>query len=137
MLLNLAKTLSETAHENQKYGTHDYFKYHIEGVVNSLKLHDFPEPYIIVAYLHDIVEDTECTLETIENLFGTTIASAVDCITKRSIETRDEYLKRCASNHISRIVKFHDASFNATNCFKNKNKEKYAYYLGSISKLIG
>ena len=51
MLLNLAKTLSETAHENQKYGTQDYFKYHIEGVVNSLKLHDFPESYIMSSSL--------------------------------------------------------------------------------------
>lgn len=40
-LVQLACVMSQTFHSNQKYGTEDYFKYHVEGVVNSLRLHNF------------------------------------------------------------------------------------------------
>jgi guanosine-3',5'-bis(diphosphate) 3'-pyrophosphohydrolase len=39
---------------------------------------------IVAALLHDVVEDTEFTLEDIENLFGPKIASIVDGLTKIS-----------------------------------------------------
>lgn len=134
-LLVLAKVLSETFHQHQKYGTADYFHYHVSGVVNSLKLHNLPDEYLIVGYLHDIVEDTTVSLNTISDLFGECIGEAVSSITKHDDETRENYLVRCSSNKIARIVKLHDAMFNATNCFKNKNKSKYNYYLNTISLL--
>ena len=129
----LAQTLSSTSHIGQRYGTENYFDYHICGVVESLMIHDLSEEFIIVGYLHDIVEDTSVTLDTIENLFDKTVRDAVDAITKRKEESRTDYLARCSSNKIARIVKLYDASFNAVNCFKNKNK--FTYYLQTISKL--
>ena len=134
-LVQLAKVMSETFHSNQKYGIEDYFKYHIEGVVNSLKLHNFCDDYVIVGYLHDLAEDTSISLDTIYNLFGKTIGDAVKAITKIKDEPRAVYLSRCASNPIARMVKLHDALFNATNCHKNKNKVKVNYYLDTISLL--
>lgn len=136
-LVVLAKTLSKTFHRNQKYGLEDYFKYHIKGVVKSLKLHNYTDNYIIVAYLHDIVEDTSVSLETVRNLFGPVIATAVASLTKRENEPREMYITRCASNPIARVVKLHDAMFNANNCLKNKNKQKYNEYISNtISKLL-
>ena len=131
----LAQTLSSTSHIGQRYGTEDYFDYHICGVVESLKIHDLSEEFIIVGYLHDIVEDTSVSLDTIQNLFGEEIKAAVAAITKRENESRDDYLARCSKNPIARFVKLHDALFNASNCFKNKNKENFAKYLHTISKL--
>ena len=131
----LAQTLSSTSHAGQRYGIENYFDYHICGVVESLKIHDLPEEFLIVGYLHDIVEDTTVTLDTIENLFDTTIRDAVDAITKRKDESRPDYLIRCTTNKIARLVKLHDAMFNATNCHKNKNDNKFSYYLQTISKL--
>lgn len=136
-LLELARTLSQTYHTDQKYGQEDYFAYHITGVVNSLKLHNYSENFLIVAYLHDIVEDTEVSLDTIKNLFGVNIANAVDAITKRDGEARPDYLARCSKNNIARMVKLHDAMFNANNCAKNKNKQKYNEYISeTIAKLL-
>lgn len=136
-LIKLAKTLSKTSHKGQRYGQlNDYFKYHVKGVVRSLKLYKFSEEYLIVAYLHDVVEDTNINLATIENLFGSKIANAVDAITKRTDEPREDYIKRCRRNHIARIVKLHDAMFNANNCAKNKNKHKFNEYISqTISQL--
>ena len=48
---------------------------------------------------------------------------------------RADYLARCSTNKIARLVKLHDAMFNATNCHKNKNENKFTYYLQTISKL--
>lgn len=133
--VHLAETLAEEAHDGQMYGGDTYFKKHITGVALSLAAHGLPEEYVIVANLHDIVEDTSVTLETIYNLFGKVVGDAVDAITKRENEDRPTYLARCASNKIARLVKIHDAMFNATSCHKNKNKAKFNYYLQTIAAL--
>ena len=133
--VKLAKKLSKTFHKGQTYGLYDYFEYHITGVVNLLKVHNMPAKFIIVAYLHDIVEDTKIDISTVKNLFGKEIADAVDAMTKRKNESRKEYITRCAANKIARFVKLQDAVFNASNCFKNKNTNQYNYYMDTIASL--
>ncbi len=58
-----------------------YFSHPIEvaGILTDLKL---DESSIITALLHDLVEDTDTTLEEIERMFGKGIASLVDGVTK-------------------------------------------------------
>lgn len=133
--VKLAKKLSKTFHKGQTYGLYDYFEYHITGVVNLLKVHNMPAKFIIVAYLHDIVEDTKIDISTVKNLFGKEIADAVDAMTKRKNESRKEYITRCAANKIARFVKLQDAVFNASNCFKNKNSNQFNYYMDTIALL--
>jgi len=130
--VELAETLSKESHKGQKYGPHDYFEYHIKGVVNSLIEHQFSEIYIITALLHDSVEDTPLTLDKIESLFGKEIRDAVDALTKREDETREEYLLRCGLNPIARVVKLHDAAFNAHNSHKDNNHSRVDYYLQTM-----
>ncbi len=134
-LVRLAETISKTYHAGQKYGTKDYFKYHVTGVVNLIKLHNLSDTHIIVGYLHDVVEDTPIKIETIYDLFGSTIGDAVKAITKVKGVSRVEYLENCAKNKIARVVKFHDACFNAANCSKNKNNQRYNEYLETIALL--
>ena len=133
--VKLAKKLSKTFHKGQTYGLYDYFEYHINGVVNLLKVHNMSSKFIIVAYLHDIVEDTKIDISTVKNLFGKEIADAVDAMTKRKNESRKEYITRCAANKIARFVKLQDAVFNASNCFKNKNSNQFNYYMDTIASL--
>ncbi|UAB21385.1 HD domain-containing protein [Acinetobacter baumannii] len=125
--VELAEKLSKESHQGQKYGSHDYFDYHIKGVVNSLIEHQFSEVYIITALLHDSVEDTPLTLDKIESLFGKEVRDAVDALTKRETETREEYLIRCGLNPIARVVKLHDAAFNAHNSHKESNQSRVDY----------
>lgn len=67
-----------------------YFE-HLRSVTDIV-LKELPHPTlkkVIVAMLHDMLEDTEVDFETLKNLFGEEIAIAVDLLTKKSI---DHYL---------------------------------------------
>jgi GTP pyrophosphokinase len=67
----------------------------------------------IAAVLHDVVEDSEKTLSTIESKFGSDIRDAVDGLTKQDEESYlDEFIPRCAENAIARRVKQADIKDN-------------------------
>jgi len=69
----------------------------------------FGDPKVmVVAVLHDVVEDTNCTLGTIEAEFGVEIRQAIDAITHRKGEPNVDYWKRCAENDLAFRVKTAD-----------------------------
>lgn len=70
-------------------------------------------PVRIVALLHDIVEDTDCTLDLIRNEFGDEIANAVDAITKREDEDYLKYLLIVRTNELAAQVKYADICDNS------------------------
>lgn len=116
--------LAKEKHRGQKYSNEEYFDCHVVGVVhNVLELLDssgvskgrFRDRLIIVALLHDVVEDSDVTVEDIEEGFGSLISSAVDAISKRDGENYDDYLERVDSNALARIVKIEDIRFNLGN----------------------
>lgn len=64
-----------------------YFE-HLRSVTDIV-LKELPHPSlkkVIVAMLHDMLEDTEIDFETLCKLFGEEIATAVDLLTKKSID---------------------------------------------------
>ena len=66
-----------------------------------------------VAVLHDIIEDTDYTIENLrENGYSKEVLEAIDCLTKRDGEDYDEYLKRSMSNPIAQKVKISDLKDN-------------------------
>ncbi len=68
----------------------------------------------IVAILHDVVEDSDWTLEGLrdEEGFTTEIVAAVDCLTRRDGEPYVDYIERLKSNRIARKVKLADLEDN-------------------------
>ena len=129
--LELANNLAQHFHYGQKYGEYDYFKYHLRGVVDLLSevsLSPIEEDTIVIALLHDILEDTSCTYETIENIFGFAVADSVSILTKMDGEPIEQYLFGVCSDHTTRVVKFADSLFNYRECVKCgdlKRAEKY------------
>lgn len=65
-----------------------------------------------VAWLHDSVEDTQCSIDEIYREFGNVIANAVEAITKKQGESYQLYLERVKANPIARVVKLADLSHN-------------------------
>ena len=81
-LVNRAYVYAMKLHGKQTRESGDpYFSHPIEvaGILTDLKL---DESSIVTALLHDLVEDTDTTLDDIERLFGKDIARLVDGVTK-------------------------------------------------------
>lgn len=67
----------------------------------------------IVALLHDTIEDTNVTENyLLEQGFSRTIVDAVLGVTRKDDETYEEFIRRCALNPLSRIVKLYDLEDN-------------------------
>ncbi len=72
------------------------------------------EPYEkMAAVLHDVVEDTEITLDDLRGMdFPPEVISAIDALTKREGESRLDAAKRAAANKIALVVKLADVTDN-------------------------
>ncbi|MGH6879342.1 MAG: RelA/SpoT family protein, partial [Hypericibacter sp.] len=82
--LNRAYVFSMKAHGSQSRASGDPYFSHPLGVAEILTRMKLDGASIATALLHDTVEDTEATLEQIEQLFGKEIARLVDGVTKLS-----------------------------------------------------
>lgn len=104
--MNFAKALifATKAHGDQKRRNGGFYIIHPIRVSQEVKT----EKQKIIALLHDVVEDTEVTLENIEAEFGTEVMCAVDCLTKRKDEPHDKYISRVLTNPDAIAVKIAD-----------------------------
>jgi hypothetical protein len=106
----------------------DYIK-HPEKVASFVKTDEEKA----VAYLHDVIEDTELTLEDLSEYgFSKEVIEAVDIITKKRGEDYQSYLNSVKKNKLARAVKLADLRHNSdlTRLIKVtekdiKRKEKY------------
>jgi (p)ppGpp synthase/HD superfamily hydrolase len=71
------------------------------------------EVAMIAAVLHDVVEDTDWTLDKLrEEGFSGEVLEAVDCLTHREGESYQEFVERIRANPIARQVKIADLEDN-------------------------
>jgi (p)ppGpp synthase/HD superfamily hydrolase len=71
------------------------------------------EVEMMVALLHDVVEDTGTTLADLESQgYSSDIVAALDAVTKRPGETYEDYLPRVEASAIARKVKIADLEHN-------------------------
>ncbi len=71
------------------------------------------ETAMMAAVLHDVVEDTGWTLEQLRDAgFPEAVLAAVDCLTRRSLESYDAFIDRISQNPIARQVKIADLEDN-------------------------
>ena len=83
--LNKAYNFAIKAHENQKRDSGDPYSNHPIAVANILTELKLDSATIATGLLHDTIEDTHATYETIKNEFGQEVADLVDGVTKISI----------------------------------------------------
>ena len=82
--LNKAYLLSKKAHLNQYRGSGEEYFTHPLAVANFLVEMKLDSSTIITALLHDVVEDSEITIQNISDEFGIEISRLVDGVTKLS-----------------------------------------------------
>jgi (p)ppGpp synthase/HD superfamily hydrolase len=69
----------------------------------------------MVAVLHDVVEDTDCTFELIEDLFGKDIRSGLESVSRIEYPVKElysDFVLRSKANIIGRLVKIADLKDN-------------------------
>ena len=128
--LNLAKK----AHNGQfrKDGVTPYIKHPI-AVVKMLRSWGIKNPQVIcVAYLHDVLEDTDVTEDVLEERFSYMVSSSVAMLTKGKNESKAEYLKRLVERDydVALVVKCADRLCNTLDFITLGRIEKAKEYLG-------
>jgi (p)ppGpp synthase/HD superfamily hydrolase len=71
------------------------------------------EAEMIAAVLHDLVEDTEWTIDLLRaEGFGAEVLAAIECLTRRDDESYNEFIERARTNPIACRVKLADLEDN-------------------------
>ena len=83
--LSKAYNFAVKAHENQKRDSGDPYSNHPIAVANILTELKLDSATITTGLLHDTIEDTHATYETIKAEFGKEVADLVDGVTKISV----------------------------------------------------
>lgn len=72
------------------------------------------EETTVVALLHDVIEDTNYTLDDLRNLgFSNTVIEAVEAMTHLPEVSYEDYLRRIKRNPIAKTVKLADIRHNS------------------------
>ena len=137
----LAMEICEYAHRNQKRENGEEYANHPSRLLQSYRdlvgigpgdyfcidtdlMHKYNLPYDgvqEVCLLHDVIEDTEFTLDDVrdiyvecgfENYYDMYIKNALKCITHIKSMDYESYIKICLTNPISALVKFLDLQDN-------------------------
>lgn len=107
-ILDMAYEFAKKAHEGQKDRSGNDYITHPVWVANHLMDTNLK----VVAYLHDVVEDSDITLDEIENNFGLDIRNSIDSLTKRKDEDYLGYIERLMKDPIAKEVKIMDIRHN-------------------------
>lgn len=134
-LLKIAEEIATKAHKGQ------YDKVGVEYINHPrtvASMCDSTETKI-VGWLHDVVEDTDFTLDDLRTAgFPENILEALRCVTKEENYQLDEYYLRIKKNELARAVKLADLTHNSdlsripenvSEEFKNKMIRKHEQYM--------
>lgn len=112
--LGQAIALAAKVHQNQLDKGGKAYILHPIRVMMRLRTDD--EELMIIAILHDVVEDSGGTVN-LEDLymmgFSVRVIAGVDALTRRSEEDYTAFIKRCATNPDGRLVKRDDIKDNS------------------------
>ena len=119
-----ARAFATKAHEGQTYGANEPYTIHLEAVAGIVAGDEMAE---VVAWLHDVVEDTTVTIKDVEAHFGIFIAECVALLTDENGANRKE---RKAKSH-AKLAKVQPQHYVA---LKVKVADRVANVEASVSK---
>ena len=112
----LARDLAAELHSEHKYDGKPYVEAHLDEVALEVCSYTQDPVAIAVAYLHDVLEDTEISFTVLQQMMGETVANAVFDLTDGKGESRfDRQMKtysRCRDNPLAVKVKLADRTVN-------------------------
>lgn len=109
-MTKVALNLCFEAHKNQRDKSGMPYVFHPFHLAEQMK----DEKTTIVALLHDVVEDTDVTLDDIRNMgFDDEVVAAIELMTHDLNVPYMEYVSRIKKNPISKAVKLADLHHNS------------------------
>ena len=127
------------AHKNQTDKNDIPYVFHPFHVAEQMN----DENSTVVALLHDVVEDTEYTMEDLKNAgFNDTILTAIDLLTHKDGVSYQDYIEAMTDNPLAVKVKIADLQHNADisridnpTAKDVERVEKYRYFLAFLGNL--
>ncbi|NAS11376.1 RelA/SpoT family protein [Poritiphilus flavus] len=108
-LIRSAFDVAVDAHKNQRRKSGEAYIFHPIAVAKIVASEIGLDAISIAsALLHDVVEDTEYTLDDIERMFGETVARIVDGLTKIAHLKKDMNISQQAENFRKMLLTLHD-----------------------------
>ena len=108
-LIRDAFDVAVDAHKNQRRKSGEAYVFHPIAVAKIVASEiGLDATSIASALLHDVVEDTEYTLDDIERMFGETVARIVDGLTKIAHLKKDMNISQQAENFRKMLLTLHD-----------------------------
>jgi hypothetical protein len=109
--LQSALQIAENAHRDKLDKRGEPKLFHPLRVLERVR-HSGPDA-ILVALLHDVVEDSETSLDGLrQEGFSDSVVEAVDHLSRRKGEPYADYIVRCGANPLARLVKLADLEDN-------------------------
>lgn len=113
MDLNVATMLASVAHNGQVDKAGQPYIDHVRAVAEALEPHG--QLAVAAGWLHDVVEDTDYTLDDLRRLdMPAAVVSAVDSVTRREGEPYMDMIRRAAADPLGRLVKLADNAHNSS-----------------------
>ena len=130
-----ARRYAVEMHQGQLYGGRPYV-YHLDAVASALAA--FGPAAQVIGYLHDVVEDTGATVQTVRERFGSFSADAVALLTDEPGTTRKErkartYVKLATVTgrlELALVAKVADRLSNVRECLLEGNVPMWDVYFG-------
>lgn len=135
--LSKAVEMAMKAHSAQKYGDEPYWV-HLDAVAKKVVTLGGQCKHMIVAWLHDILEDTNITEHDLRAAgFDNEVVTAVILLTKVHGYNYAEYIAEINENPLARLVKLADTLCNLEQSLKEDNQKRVRKYAKQVQLLGG
>ncbi|MCK6073901.1 HD domain-containing protein [Paenibacillus silvae] len=123
MDIELAISIALEAHKGQLDKGGNPYILHPLAVMNRVETIEEK----IVAVLHDVIEDTEVTIEQLRELgFSEEIVKAIGLLTRSKEDSYEQFIEKTTTNRIARNVKIADIQENMNlSRIKNPTEQDY------------
>lgn len=134
-LTRLASKIAYKAHEGQTDKAGVPYIFHPIHIAEQMDT----EASCIVALLHDVVEDSDITIDYLSKYFSEEIMVALKILTKSETDDYIEYIKRVKTNKLATKVKLKDLEHNKDltrlDIVTDEDKKRAIKYLDAIRYL--
>ena len=124
-IYELAEKFATEKHKDQMYGDVPYTE-HLKEVSGAVWLWDktaFRNEHVTIAWLHDVLEDTETELDELSEYFGEHIANSVEALSHYG-EPFYKYMAKVKNDPSATYIKMLDRFCNMKNCKENHRLTK-------------